>query len=126
MIFSMVVLLLLIVFLAFFIGKNLSNVCTFWIFKTFTDLPVAILALISFGVGIVVSMLIFLLAKLKKAAKEDRIAEAKESVIKEQNKVKKEIRKLEKKNKKLGHKKNDKAGDQLQDNTIIQEDTKHE
>jgi len=104
MIFTLVVLLLLIVFLAFFVGKNLSNVCTFWIFKTFTNLPVAILALICFGSGIVVSILVYLIAKLKKAASEDRIENAKEAVLKQQEKskakTKKEIKRLEKKNKK--------------------------
>ena len=51
MIVSLILILLLIVFMAFFIGMNLSNACTFWFFKTYTDLPVAVLALIAFGAG---------------------------------------------------------------------------
>lgn len=124
MIFSLIVLLFLIVFMAFFIGKNLTNVCTFWIFKTFTDLPVAILALVAFGAGVVVSILVFLLAKLKKSATEDRVANAKESVKKQQNKVQKQMKRLEKKDKKIGKVKAGSASDSIDnvDNSINQEE----
>ena len=65
MIVSLILILLLVVFMAFFIGMNLSNVCTFWFFKTYTDLPVAVLALIAFGAGIIFALLFILVAKMK-------------------------------------------------------------
>ena len=65
MIVTLILILLLVVFMAFFIGLNLSNVCTFWFFKTFTGLPVAVLALIAFGAGIIFALLFILVAKMK-------------------------------------------------------------
>lgn len=65
MIVSLILILLLVVFMAFFIGMNLSNVCTFWFFKTYTDLPVAVLALIAFGAGIIFALLFILVANMK-------------------------------------------------------------
>ena len=63
MVISLILILLLVIFMAFFIGLNLSNVCTFWFFKTFTGLPVAVLALIAFGAGIIFTLLFILVAK---------------------------------------------------------------
>ena len=65
MIVTLILILLLVIFMAFFIGLNLSNVCTFWFFKTFTGLPVAVLALIAFGAGIIFTLLFILVAKMK-------------------------------------------------------------
>ena len=65
MILTLILILLLVVFMAFFIGMNLSNVCSFWFFKTYTNLPVSILALIAFGAGIVFALLFILVAKMK-------------------------------------------------------------
>lgn len=65
MIVTLILILLLVVFMAFFIGMNLSNVCTFWFFKTYTELPVAVLALIAFGAGIIFALLFILVAKMK-------------------------------------------------------------
>ena len=65
MVVTLVLILLIVIFMAFFIGLNLSNVCTFWFFKTYTDLPVAVLALISFGAGIIFALLFILVAKMK-------------------------------------------------------------
>ena len=65
MIVSLILILLLVVFMAFFIGMNLSNVYTFWFFKTYTGLPVAVLALIAFGAGIIFALLFILVAKMK-------------------------------------------------------------
>ena len=63
MIVTLILILLLVIFMAFFIGMNLSNVCTFWFFKTFTDLPVAVLALIAFSAGIIFALLFIFIAK---------------------------------------------------------------
>jgi len=65
MIALLILFLLVVVFLAFFIGMNLSNLCTLWIFKTYTEVPVAILVLIAFGAGIVFSLLLMLISKLR-------------------------------------------------------------
>ena len=59
--------------MAFFIGMNLSNVCTFWFFKTYTDLPVAVLTLIAFGAGIIFALLFILVAKMKAPASDAEV-----------------------------------------------------
>ena len=73
MIVTLILILLIIVFMAFFIGMNLSNVCTFWFFKTYTDLPVAVLTLIAFGAGIIFALLFILVAKMKAPASDAEI-----------------------------------------------------
>ena len=65
MVVTLILILLIVIFMAFFIGMNLSNLCTFWFFKTFTDLPVAVLTLIAFGAGIIFAMLFICVAKMK-------------------------------------------------------------
>ena len=65
MIVTLILILLIVIFMAFFIGMNLSNVCTFWFFKTYEALPVAVLALIAFGAGIIFALLFILVAKMK-------------------------------------------------------------
>lgn len=77
MIFTLIVFMLLSVFLAFFIGKNLSNLCTFWFFKTYTDLPVTVLVLIAFGAGIVFSLLLVLLTKFRSSSKNKSVTKIK-------------------------------------------------
>ena len=67
MIFTLVILLSIIVFLAFFVGKNLTNTCTLWLFKTYSDLPVSTLVFISFAAGIVISILCIIIYKLKQS-----------------------------------------------------------
>ena len=88
MIVSLILILLLVVFMAFFIGFNLSNVCTFWFFKTYTDLPVAVLTLIAFGAGIIFALLFILVAKMK--------APASDAEIRAQKKLEKKARAEEK------------------------------
>ena len=91
-----IVILLVVIFLAFFVGKNLSNVCSFWFFKTFENLPVAVLVLIAFGVGIGFTFLIFLANKIKQSSKEetsttsDKKTRAQKQVEKEEKRIKKE------------------------------------
>ena len=51
--------------MACFVGFNLSHVCDFWFFKTYTNLPVSVLALIAFGAGIIFALLFILVAKMK-------------------------------------------------------------
>ena len=103
MIFSLIVFLLLVVFLAFFVGKNLTNVCTIWFFKTYTDLPVAVLVLIAFGAGIVFSILSIMIFKLKHAdARTKKEQEMAEGLL---SKAEKKRAKTEAKLKKLQQKK---------------------
>ena len=75
MIVSLILILLIVVFMAFFIFMNLSNVCTFWFFKTYTNLPVSVLALIAFGAGIVFALLFILVAKMKAPATDSKSRE---------------------------------------------------
>lgn len=96
MIATLIIFLLLIIFFAFFIGKNLSNVCTFWLFKTYTDLPVAVLVLIAFGAGIVFSILCVMIAKFKKSISNNAVAANEEK----REKTEKKLKKLSKKNRK--------------------------
>lgn len=80
MIFTLVFFLIILSFLAAFIGYNISNECSIWLLKNFTDVPVSVLVLISFGAGIVVSILVIIAAKLKKSAsKENEISDSKET-----------------------------------------------
>lgn len=110
MIISLIVILLLIIFMAFFIGKNLSNTCNFWFFNTFSEVQVSVLVLIAFGAGILVSILAVLIFKIRKSG-------AKEETNSQEDTVKKELKKHEKKERKL-NKKNEQPA--ASDDTIVQ------
>ena len=109
MIVTLILILLLVIFMAFFIGMNLSNVCTFWFFKSFTDLPVAVLALIAFGAGIIFTMLFIFIAKMKAPASdaEERAARKLEKKAKAEEKLRlareKQAQKEAKRSKKTSH-----------------------
>lgn len=90
MVATLVILLILVVFLAFFVGKNLGHVCTFWLFKTFENLPVAVLVLIAFGAGIVCSILFVLVAKIRAASTADLNAQIENQKMKLSKKAMKE------------------------------------
>lgn len=92
--------------MAFFIGKNLSNVCTLWLFKTYTQLPVAVLVLIAFGAGIVFSLLLLMISKFKAPVASNAVAES--EAKKEKNEKSDKRIKTEKKLKKLSKNKKDK------------------
>lgn len=110
MIFSLILLLAIVVFLAFFIGFNISNTCTFWFFNTYTDISVTTVAFISFAAGIVVALLIVLIAKLKTPVQKEIVTV--EKPAKDKN-LKKEIKKIEAKNRKFkfGKKKADSSNE---------------
>lgn len=112
MIATLIIFLVLIIFLAFFIGKNLSNVCTFWLFKTYTDLPVAVLVLIAFGAGIVFSIIFTLFSKFKKSVRSENVP------VTNENEKSAKREKTERKLKKLSRK-NKKQIDNSSDETII-------
>lgn len=83
MVFSLVIILLIVVFLAFFVGKNLSNVCTIWLFSDFSGIPVSVLVFIAFGCGIVFSILCIVIGRLKKSGKKAAAAPGAVAVRKE-------------------------------------------
>jgi uncharacterized integral membrane protein len=96
MIAALIIILLVILFLAFFIGKNLTNVCTLWLFKTYTDKSVVVVIFIAFAAGIVFSLLCYLIAKFIRLSHENEIADAKNYAKKQQKKDEKQNRKLAK------------------------------
>ncbi len=122
MIFSLILIILIVIFLAFFIGKNISNICTFWFFKTYTNVPVATLAFIAFAAGIITALLVILFAKLKTPSTKEKI-ELKTKVEKSKDKdLKNEIKNLEKKNRKFkfGKKKSDSENGEVQTSTATE------
>ena len=111
MIVALVLFILVFIFFALFIGKNLSNVCNFWLFKSFEQLPVAVLVLIAFAMGIAFAVLIFAIFKIKQSTTVDAetakaTKDAKEKKAIERANKKKE--RLEKKEKSIRNNKKDK------------------
>ena len=104
MIVTLVIVLIAVIFLAFFVGKNLSNTCSFWFFKNFENLPVSVLVLIAFGCGIICSILFVVISKIHSANKANlnaQIEDQKEKLEKKSKKENKDISKAEEKLKKL-------------------------
>lgn len=100
MVATLIILLLFVIFLAFFVGKNLGNLCTFWLFKTFENIPVAVLVLIAFGAGIVCSILFVLIAKIRAASTADlnaQIENQKIKLAKKNSKLEKQAEKVQSK-----------------------------
>ena len=97
MIAALIIILLIILFLAFFIGKNLSNVCTLWLFKTYTDKSVVVVIFVAFAAGIIFSLLCYLIAKFIRLSHENEVADARNLGLKEKKKQEKIERKLAKK-----------------------------
>ena len=97
MIAALIVILLIILFLAFFIGKNLSNVCTLWLFKTYTDKSIVVVIFVAFAAGIIFSLLCYLIAKFIRLSHENEVADARNLGLKEKKKKEKIERKLAKK-----------------------------
>ena len=115
MILALIIILLIILFLAFFIGKNLTNVCTLWLFKTYTDKSVVVVIFIAFAAGIVFSLLCYLFAKFIRLSHENEVADARNLGLKEKKKQDKIDRKLAKQQEKLDKKQN--AGAATSSNT---------
>ena len=101
MIVALILILLIFIFLAFFVGKNLTNICTFWFFKTYTDLSVTVIVFIAFAAGIIFSLLCYLVAKLIRASHENEVADAKNFAQKQQKKQEKIDQKVKKQEEKL-------------------------
>ena len=101
MVFALILILLIFIFLAFFVGKNLSNICTFWFFKTYTDLSVTVIVFIAFAAGIIFSLLCYLVAKLIRSTHENEVADARKLGFKDQKKQAKLDKKVQKQEEKL-------------------------
>ena len=101
MVFALILILLIFIFLAFFVGKNLSNICTFWFFKTYTDLSVTVIVFIAFAAGIIFSLLCYLVAKLIRSTHENEVADARKLGLKDQKKQAKLDKKVQKQEEKL-------------------------
>ena len=101
MVFALILILLIFIFLAFFVGKNLTNICTFWFFKTYTDLSVTVIVFIAFAAGIIFSLLCYLVAKLIRSTHENEVADARKLGLKDQKKQEKLDKKVQKQEEKL-------------------------
>ena len=101
MIAALIIILLIILFLSFFVGKNLTNVCTLWLFKTYTDLSVTVIVFIAFAAGIVFSLLCYMVAKLIRASHENEVADARNVGLKEKKKQEKLDKKIQKQEEKI-------------------------
>ena len=104
MIAALIIILLIILFLAFFIGKNLTNVCTLWLFKTYTDKSVVVVIFVAFAAGIIFSLLCYLIAKFIRLSHENEVADARNLGLKEKKKQDKIDKKLAKQQEKLDKK----------------------
>lgn len=99
MVFTLILFLLIVVFMAFFIGKNLQNVCVLWFFKTFENIPTSVLVLIAFAAGIVFCILLMLIFKLKKSFSDSSVnsvaneKDVKLAKIAKRDKVEKKLKK---------------------------------
>lgn len=71
MVIGLIFTLALLVFMAFFIGKNLDYSCSLWFFKTFENKPVYMLVLVAFAAGIAAAILCIIIVKITKSLKSD-------------------------------------------------------
>ncbi len=115
MIFALILFLAFVVFLAFFVGLNIGNTCTFWFFKTYTDIPAAVLVLIAFSAGIIVAILFMLIAKLRgpsqaEIEKKEDLAKKREAAL---AKAEKKARKLKEKQRKVAKDKGEAFSDSI-------------
>lgn len=117
MIAALIIILLVLIFLAFFIGKNLTNVCTLWLFKTYTDKSVVVVIFIAFAAGIIFSLLCYLVAKLIRLSHESEVADARNIGLKEKKKQEKLDKKLLKQEEKL-KKKEPKASEKSSQSSV--------
>ena len=69
MIGALVFLLIILVILAIFIGKNVHHTCSMWLFHEFSDLSTVSVIMIAFAAGIVFTMLCFFISYLIKKDK---------------------------------------------------------
>lgn len=134
MIGTLILFLVIIVFLAFFVGKNLLNVCTIWFFKDFTDISVAMLVFVAFGAGIVFSLLLLFVSRMKKLFKSEEDASESDvkshKIQKAEAKMKsskeKKLAKISKKNKKWSTNKEEAALNSMNSDILTESAAKNE
>lgn len=95
MVLTLIVFLAIVIFMAVFIGKNLQNVCSLWLFKSFENVPSAVLVLFAFAAGIVFCILLIIIFKLKKSLADEPVDKSSVQLKREKQQKKEEI--LEKK-----------------------------
>lgn len=95
MVLTLIVFLAIVIFMAVFIGKNLQNVCSLWLFKSFENVPSAVLVLFAFAAGIVFCILLIIIYKLKKSFTDEETEKSSAQIKREKQQKKEEI--LEKK-----------------------------
>jgi len=105
MIATLIFLILIVIFLAFFIGFNIQNNCNLWFFTNYTDVPVVLLIFIAFAAGVAIALLIVLFAKLRSPSKKEYVEVKSKEEKKKDKELKEKIKDLEGK-KKLSFKKN--------------------
>ena len=91
MVITLIVFLAIVIFMAVFIGKNLQNVCSLWIFKSFENVPSAVLVLIAFAAGIVFCILLIIIYKLKKSFADEESEKSSAQIKREKQQKKSEI-----------------------------------
>lgn len=91
MVITLIVFLAIVIFMAVFIGKNLQNVCSLWIFKSFENVPSAVLVLIAFAAGIVFCILLIIIYKLKKSFADEEPEKSSAQIKREKQQKKSEI-----------------------------------
>lgn len=91
MVITLIVFLAIVIFMAVFIGKNLQNVCSLWLFKSFENVPSAVLVLIAFAAGIVFCILLIIIYKLKKSFADEEPEKSSAQIKREKQQKKSEI-----------------------------------
>lgn len=91
MVLTLIVFLAIVIFMAVFIGKNLQNVCSLWLFKSFENVPSAVLVLIAFAGGIVFCILLIIIYKLKKSFADEEPGKSSAQIKREKQQKKSEI-----------------------------------
>ena len=91
MVITLIVFLAIVIFMAVFIGKNLQNVCSLWLFKSFENVPSAVLVLIAFAAGIVFCILLIIIYKLKKSFADEKPEKSSAQIKREKQQKKSEI-----------------------------------
>ena len=91
MVLTLIVFLAIVIFMAVFIGKNLQNVCSLWLFKSFENVPSAVLVLFAFAAGIVFCILLIIIFKLKKSLADEPVDKSSVQLKREKQQKKEEI-----------------------------------
>ena len=91
MVITLIVFLAIVIFMAVFIGKNLQNVCSLWLFKSFENVQSAVLVLFAFAAGIVFCILLIIIYKLKKSFADEEPEKSSAQIKREKQQKKSEI-----------------------------------